>query len=102
MCCRCGEHPARSEEEPFCPICVISIKVEVARGLTQLAGYLGAWAAFGEWCESRQAVLAQIEIAEQISTARRPLRGRFAAQELRPRALLSARRPAQQRGADRA
>jgi hypothetical protein len=56
MCCRCGDHPARSEEEPFCPICVISIKVEVARGLTQLAGYLGAWAAFGEWCDSRQAV----------------------------------------------
>ena len=40
MCCRCGDHPARSAEEPFCPICVISIKVEVARGLTQLAGYL--------------------------------------------------------------
>ena len=31
MCCRCGDHPARSAEEPFCPICVISIKVEVAR-----------------------------------------------------------------------
>jgi hypothetical protein len=54
MCCRCGDHPARSAEEPFCPICVISIKVEVARGLTQLAGYLGAWAAFGDWCDSRQ------------------------------------------------
>ena len=52
MCCRCGDHPARSAEEPFCPICVISIKVEVARGLTQLAGYLNAWAAFGDWCES--------------------------------------------------
>jgi len=24
--------------------------VEVARGLTQLAGYLRAWAAFDEWC----------------------------------------------------
>ena len=60
MCCRCGDHPARSEEEPFCPICVISIKVEVARGLTQLAGYLGAWAAFGEWCDYAPAVgLAQ-------------------------------------------
>ena len=55
MCCRCGDHPARSDDEPFCPICVISIKVEVARGLTQLAGYLGAWAAFGEWCASRTA-----------------------------------------------
>jgi len=26
-----------------------------AAGLTQLAGYLNAWAAFGDWCESRQA-----------------------------------------------
>ena len=43
-------------KKPFCPICVISIKVEVARGLTQLAGYLGAWAAFGEWCNSHQTV----------------------------------------------
>jgi len=50
MCRRCGDHPARSEEEPFCPICVISIKVEVARGLTQFAGYLRAWAAFDDWC----------------------------------------------------
>jgi len=56
MCCRCGEHPARSAEEPFCPICVISIKVEVARGMNQLAGYLGAWAAFNDWCSSHQTV----------------------------------------------
>jgi hypothetical protein len=33
---------------------VISIKVEVARGLTQLGNYLAAWAAFGEWCNSHQ------------------------------------------------
>jgi hypothetical protein len=33
---------------------VISIKVEVARGLTQLAGYLTAWAAFGDWCQDHQ------------------------------------------------
>jgi hypothetical protein len=32
---------------------VISFKVEVARGLTQLGGYLRAWAAFEEWCASR-------------------------------------------------
>ena len=49
MCTRCGEHPA-SGDESFCPICVISIKVEVARGLTELAGYLRAWAAFDDWC----------------------------------------------------
>ena len=59
MCCRCGDHPARSAEEPFCPICVISVKVEVARGLTQLAGYLRAWAAFDEWCASNDRVLPQ-------------------------------------------
>jgi len=29
-------------------------QVEVARGLIQLAGYLGAWAAFGDWCNSHQ------------------------------------------------
>jgi hypothetical protein len=34
---------------------VISIKVEVARGLTQLGAYLGAWAAFGDWCSTQQA-----------------------------------------------
>jgi hypothetical protein len=33
---------------------VISIKVEVARGLTQLGNYLAAWAAFGDWCSGRQ------------------------------------------------
>ena len=53
MCDRCGEHPARSEEEPFCPICVISIKVEAARGLAQITSYLRAWAAFDEWCGGR-------------------------------------------------
>ena len=53
MCCRCGDHPARSADEPFCPICVISIKVEVARGLTQLAAYLRAWAAFDDWCSAQ-------------------------------------------------
>jgi hypothetical protein len=32
---------------------VISIKVEVARGLTQLTGYLRSWAAFDDWCSSQ-------------------------------------------------
>ena len=49
MCARCGEHPIRSPDEEFCPICVISIKVEVARGMQQLAQYLSAWAAFSDW-----------------------------------------------------
>jgi hypothetical protein len=52
MCVRCGDHPTRSPGEVFCPICVISIKVEVARGLTQLASYLRGWAAFDDWCMS--------------------------------------------------
>jgi hypothetical protein len=29
---------------------VISIKVEVARGMQQLTEYLRAWAAFSDWC----------------------------------------------------
>ncbi len=55
MCTRCGDHPTRSDEEEFCPICVISIKVEVARGMQQLAEYLRGWAAFSDWCASHQA-----------------------------------------------
>jgi hypothetical protein len=35
---------------------VISIKVEVARGLQQLGQYLSAWAAFSDWCRGEQAV----------------------------------------------
>jgi len=54
MCARCGEHPTRAGEE-FCPICLISIKVEAARGLQQLSEYLRAWAAFSEWCAARGA-----------------------------------------------
>jgi len=50
MCARCGEHPVSSPDESFCAICVISIKVEVARGMQQLAEYLRAWAAFSDWC----------------------------------------------------
>jgi hypothetical protein len=30
-------------------MCVIAIKVEVTRGLQQLAEYLSAWAAFSDW-----------------------------------------------------
>ncbi len=55
MCARCDEHPVRSEEERFCPICIISIKIEVARGLTQIASYLSAWAAYEDWCLARGA-----------------------------------------------
>lgn len=58
MCARCGEHPTRSPGEEFCPICVISIKVEVARGLQQLARYLEGWAAFSEWCAGHEAARA--------------------------------------------
>jgi hypothetical protein len=51
MCARCGDHP-RSPDEEFCPICVISIKVEVARGMQQLTEYLRGWAAFSDWCDA--------------------------------------------------
>ena len=50
MCARCGDHPTRTHDEEFCPICIISIKVEVARGMQQLTEYLSAWAAFSDWC----------------------------------------------------
>lgn len=50
MCERCGEHPVTTDGESFCPICIISIKVEVARGMKQIASYLEAWAAFRDWC----------------------------------------------------
>jgi len=30
------------------------LDVSAARGLTQLAAYLSAWAAFGEWCEAHR------------------------------------------------
>ena len=55
MCARCGEHPVRSPDEEFCPICVISVKVEVARGIQQLTEYLSAWAAFSDWCTGSDA-----------------------------------------------
>lgn len=55
MCARCGDHPTRSPDEEFCPICVISIKVEVARGMQQLAEYLRGWAAFSDWCATKPA-----------------------------------------------
>ncbi|MGI9110738.1 MAG: hypothetical protein ACR2GT_00750 [Gaiellaceae bacterium] len=38
---------------------MISLKVEVARGLTQLSGYLRSWAAFDEWCSSHERVLSR-------------------------------------------
>lgn len=53
MCVRCGDHPTRGDGEPFCPICVIAIKVEVARGISQLSEYLRNWAAFQAWCSRR-------------------------------------------------
>lgn len=54
MCVRCGDHETR-DGELFCPICVIAIKVEVARGISQLGEYLRNWAAFQEWCAERGA-----------------------------------------------
>ena len=35
---------------------MISIKVEVARGMQQLTEYLSAWAAFSDWCASKPAI----------------------------------------------
>jgi hypothetical protein len=53
MCTRCGDHPTRTQDDELCPICLISVKVEVARGMQQLSAYLAPWAAFSDWCSSR-------------------------------------------------
>ena len=37
---RCGDHPTRTQDDELCPICLISVKVEVARGMQQLSAYL--------------------------------------------------------------
>jgi hypothetical protein len=50
MCVRCGERDAGFGES-LCSVCTISVKVEVARGLQALGGYLERHAAFGLWLE---------------------------------------------------
>jgi len=49
LCPRCGDHPPRSPEEPFCSICIVSIKVEIMRGLALIGRYLERHAQFSDW-----------------------------------------------------
>ena len=51
MCIRCGEHEA-PPDRPYCVHCAFAVRAEVEDGLRRLSDYLGAWAAFDEWCSS--------------------------------------------------
>jgi hypothetical protein len=37
----------------LCAVCAIQTRIEVSEGLRQLGRYLGAWADFGIWLETR-------------------------------------------------
>jgi hypothetical protein len=52
MCIRCGEHETLPDR-PYCIHCTFAVRAEVEEGLRHLAEYLGAWAAFDEWCRAR-------------------------------------------------
>jgi hypothetical protein len=49
MCIRCGEHQTPPERS-YCVHCTFAVRAEVEDGLRKLSAYLGAWAAFDEWC----------------------------------------------------
>jgi hypothetical protein len=57
MCINCHEYEAPSGRG-YCSTCIIAIRAEVEQGLLDLDQYLGAWAAFGTWCQSRGLPLA--------------------------------------------
>jgi hypothetical protein len=51
-CVRC--RTAVAPEPPgYCPVCVVHTRIEIVTGLRRLTEYLGAWAAFDDWCRSR-------------------------------------------------
>jgi hypothetical protein len=54
MCIACDDEIALLDEDGICPVCRVHLKIEAAAGLKRLAGYLEAWAAFGEWCSGRE------------------------------------------------
>ena len=58
MCIRCGTCET-SIDRPYCIQCTFAVRAEVEDGLRRFAGYLGAWAAFDEWCAGREAALAR-------------------------------------------
>ena len=52
MCIRCNTASARGPAG-LCSACAIETRMEVRRGLSELAGYLAAWAAFDDWLRLR-------------------------------------------------
>ncbi len=52
MCIRCRELPA-PEPLGLCAVCAIQTRIEVSEGFRRLSRYLGAWAEFGTWLETR-------------------------------------------------
>jgi hypothetical protein len=55
VCIRCQEHET-SPERPYCVHCTFAVRAEIEDGLRRLSDYLGAWAAFDEWCAARDRV----------------------------------------------
>jgi hypothetical protein len=52
-CVRC--RTAAAHEPPgYCPACVVHTRIEIVTGLRRLTEYLGAWAAFDEWCRAQR------------------------------------------------
>ena len=52
MCIRCGENRC-ADERSYCPSCVFALRAEIESGFVRLVEYLGAWASFADWCETR-------------------------------------------------
>jgi len=57
MCIRCGEHETPAGR-PYCVHCTFAVRAEVEDGLSRLADYLAAWAAFAAWCEKHSPAAA--------------------------------------------
>jgi hypothetical protein len=52
-CVRCRT-AAAPEPHGYCPACVVHTRIEIVTGLRRLTEYLGAWAAFDEWCRAQR------------------------------------------------
>ena len=51
-CIRCCEAPA-VDELGYCGHCHWAVCAEIEEGFYQICEYLGSWARFSDWCESR-------------------------------------------------
>lgn len=51
--CICCAEAAGVDELGYCAHCHWAVRLEVEEGLFQLRDYLGGWARFAEWCQSR-------------------------------------------------